>query len=228
MKRLKVITAVALIFVLGFLAGSLGTKMYMKKKFMRFADANPQQRLNIIMERLTEDLDLTDTQQAQIRPVLEESLEKFAKRRKEFLPHVHGPLSRNIKLIREFLTDEQQKKLDTILAKRFGRLPGHHFRNSPPGIPPDEYIEQIATKLNLSGEQINKVRPVLENAYKQQQELILEARELRKESRKMFREGMDSIRNATVEQLKPYFTEEQIEEFLELHNFSTEQDQRER
>jgi len=66
-SKLKVSVGVLLVFVLGILAGSLGTQAYMKYRVSRFVERGHEARAELFLGRLSHDLDLTETQQTEIR-----------------------------------------------------------------------------------------------------------------------------------------------------------------
>ncbi|NWF55062.1 MAG: hypothetical protein HXY45_09740 [Syntrophaceae bacterium] len=80
-----------------------------------------------IVKRLTQDLDLTKAQQAEIRKIVEESEEKITAIRKQYWPEIKGIIDRSFALMREKLSPEQQKKLD-MLHEKLEHPPG---RNQP-------------------------------------------------------------------------------------------------
>lgn len=86
---------------------------------------NPEEQLN----RLAKELDLTDDQKAQIKPILEDRHEKM---QKLFADESLSPEDRRSKMreifeasnkkIRDVLNDDQKKKFDEMQAKRRERM----------------------------------------------------------------------------------------------------------
>lgn len=217
MKTLKVFTAIILIFTLGLLSGALGTKVYLKYKFKRFAEGKPAHHTNILMKKLTQNLDLTDAQQEEIKKILDNSMKDFRKKRKELLPQIHGPFSRNIDQIKTVLDDKQKEKLDTILAKRFHDIPENsrpHSRRNQKS--PDLSLKNMVEKLNLTDDQITNVRPIIENFAKERKAVLEENRNRLQENRKILEKDFNELKDATTNQLEPFLTQEQLTKYKEL------------
>jgi hypothetical protein len=217
MKMMKVITAIILIFALGLLAGSLGTKIYMNDRIMQFAGGNLSVRTNMLIGRLTDELDLTDTQQTEIKVILESPLKDLTRLRKEFLPRIRGPLSLTLDKIREILDDEQRKKLDAILAKRIGPFPQlRPGRITPDRILPDQYIEDLLERLHLTEEQTKQIRPILVNSFQEKHAIRGKSMRLRLETRNTLKRDMENLKSSTQDKLHPLLSEQQMNEYIKL------------
>jgi Spy/CpxP family protein refolding chaperone len=119
MKRLKLVIGVTLVFLAGALAGSLGTGIYLRHKMEAFEGGRHggPERTSFLVKRFTHDLDLTDAQQAEVKKIIEESEEKIMAIRQQYLPEIKGIIGQSFALMREKLSPEQQKKLDTLYEK---------------------------------------------------------------------------------------------------------------
>ena len=130
MKKWKLIAGVALVFVLGVLVGSMGTRFYHRDWSGRFFQ-EPSARKALILKRLTKELNLTEAQQKEFRPIVEETekkLEAFGLERRSAVKPI---LDESFSRMKEKLDPEQQKKLDELRAKHEARLKDkkrkHHF-----------------------------------------------------------------------------------------------------
>jgi len=119
MKRMKLVIGIALVFLVGALAGSLGTGLFLRHKmeqFERSRHGGPERAASLV-KRFTHDLDLTGAQQAAVRKIVEESEEKIRAIRQQYLPEIKGIIDQSFALMRENLSPEQQKKLDKLYEK---------------------------------------------------------------------------------------------------------------
>jgi Spy/CpxP family protein refolding chaperone len=130
MKKWKLIAGVALVFVLGLLVGSLGTRYYHRDWSGRFFQ-EPTARKALMLKRLTKDLGLTEAQQKDFRAIVEETDKKLETFGVERRAAVRAIIDESFSRMKEKLDPEQQKKLDELRAKHEARLKDktrrHHF-----------------------------------------------------------------------------------------------------
>jgi hypothetical protein len=120
--RWKLIAGLLLVFVLGILAGSLGTGFYLKHRLTPLIK-EPRARKTFIMKRLSKELNLTSDQKKKIDPIVVQMIEK---RREYYLknrPEIKTIMDQGFALIREELNEDQKKKLD-VLREKFHRRRG--------------------------------------------------------------------------------------------------------
>ena len=117
MKRFKPIAGILLIFILGTLTGVLA------QRFLEiFKDEHPphhrnvEQRVNFIIERLTDDLDLSASQREEIRPIVAATEKKVRVIRDEYAPRIQALHDASIAEIKTKLNHGQQAKLDRMHA----------------------------------------------------------------------------------------------------------------
>jgi len=114
--RWKLISGLLLVFVLGILAGSLGTGFYLKHRLAPLIK-EPRARKTFIMKRLAKELNLTSDQKTKIDPLVEQMIEK---RREYYLknrPEIKTIMDQGFAQIREELNEDQKKKLDGLREK---------------------------------------------------------------------------------------------------------------
>lgn len=129
-SKLKFAASVALVFLVGALAGALGGSIYFKVRIEKIFHGGPPKG-EIILERLTEHLDLTPTQLEEIRPIVMASGKKLLDLRRQFLPqikHLHEQVRAQI---RTKLDEKQKRKFD-----EFNERLEKRFRGRPPFLPP--------------------------------------------------------------------------------------------
>lgn len=113
MKRWKLISGLLLVFVLGVLAGSFGTRIYLKDRFEHLRK-DPKARQDFIMRKLSKELELTPDQKIKVEKIVEQM---GAKRREFFLknrPEIKKIMDEGFAQIRKELNSDQQKKLDVL------------------------------------------------------------------------------------------------------------------
>jgi hypothetical protein len=115
MRHLKPIVGILLLFILGALAGALAARFY-----SAYENGRPhhrrslEERVEFIMKRLTDDLDLSATQQKDIRPIVAATEEKVRSIRDEYGPKIRALHDASIKEIKTRLAPGQQAELDRI------------------------------------------------------------------------------------------------------------------
>lgn len=113
MKRWKLVSGLLLVFVLGILAGSFGTRVYLKDRFEHLRK-DPKARQDFIMRKLSKELELTQDQKTKIEKIVEQV---GAKRREFFLknrPEIKRIMDEGFLQIKKELNNDQQKKLDAL------------------------------------------------------------------------------------------------------------------
>jgi hypothetical protein len=130
MKKWKLISGVALVFVLGVLVGSLGTRFYQRDWAERFFQ-EPSARKAMILKRLTKDLGLTETQQKEFKVIIDETDKKLETLGLERRSAVKAIFDESFLRMKEKLDPEQQIKLEELKARHEARVKDkrrrHHF-----------------------------------------------------------------------------------------------------
>ncbi len=129
-KKIKIIAGVTAVFFLGVLAGSLGTGIYVKHRIGRFIKGDLPERHAAIMKKLTARLELTDSQQAEIGKIVEDSLTELYAFRQKHSAESEAIIDRAVEKIKEKLNEDQRQKMDElrIKLKKYG-LPGKKVRS---------------------------------------------------------------------------------------------------
>ena len=127
MNKAKLTAGIVLIFILGVLTGVLSTELYHKNSFRDHPPrpSTPEERTDFIMKRLARDLDLTDDQAVEIRPIVEESEKAMSELMDRISPEREQIMHQGFMAIREKLNPDQQVKLDEIRERirNFRRKP---------------------------------------------------------------------------------------------------------
>jgi hypothetical protein len=116
MRKWKLVAGVVLVFVLGVVAGSLGTGLYHNYVFSRHK-ADPSARKAFILERFSRDLDLTEAQRKEFKSIIDgmedRREELFRHSRSEFVKMV----DQGFMQMKKVLNPDQRKKLDELMEK---------------------------------------------------------------------------------------------------------------
>jgi Spy/CpxP family protein refolding chaperone len=135
MKQWKVVIGLLLVFILGALAGSLGTGMVLKRHHPFFG-GKPEDRKVFIMKRLTRRLDLSEEQKVRIGAIVERVQSETFRQIREGRQRMRQQLQKGFAEIRKELTPEQQRRFDEMKAERERRRKERGRRFHGPWPPP--------------------------------------------------------------------------------------------
>jgi Spy/CpxP family protein refolding chaperone len=131
MKRWKIITALALVFILGVLTGIVGTGIAFKHG-LPFGFRDPEQRKAFIMKRLERKLDLTAAQLVRVAAIVDRRHDQARDQFRRHRQALHAFMAESFAEIRKELTPEQQVKLDAFEAELEARFRKRGRRFPPP------------------------------------------------------------------------------------------------
>jgi Spy/CpxP family protein refolding chaperone len=112
--KLKLWMLALVIFFLGGISGAAVHALYKVKT----TSLSPQPPRQGMMEKMKQDLSLTDEQTTQIKTILEDSRKEFRRVVKEECPSIGKIRENTSQRIRAILTPEQQQKFDEIRKQR--------------------------------------------------------------------------------------------------------------
>jgi hypothetical protein len=131
MKKWRLVGGVILVFAVGALAGSAGTQVYHRHWVDRFWK-DPASRKTVFLEKLTRELHLSEAQQKDFIPIIEEADKKIEATRQNLRADIKRILDEGFDRMKEKFNPGQEQMLEDLRAKhehRFGdwkRKP--HFR----------------------------------------------------------------------------------------------------
>jgi len=131
-SKLKFVAGVALVFFVGVLSGALGASLYFEARTEKMFHGRPPHGEEIV-SRLTQDLNLTPAQQAEIRPIIMAFEKKASALKEQFRPQMKQLRYQVTAQIRTRLNEIQKKTFDEINEKLEKR-----FRHRPPLPPPPD------------------------------------------------------------------------------------------
>ena len=131
MKKWRLVGGVILVFALGVLAGSVGPQVYHRYWVDRFWK-DPGVRKTALLEKLTKELHLSEDQQKEFLPIIEETDKDLEGARQNIRADIKRILDKGFARMKEKLNPGQQQMIEELRAKherRFGdRNRKHHFR----------------------------------------------------------------------------------------------------
>lgn len=116
MNRWKLISGLLLVFVLGVLAGSFGTGVYLKDRFEHIRK-DPKVRQDFIMRKLSKKLSLTPDQEIKIGKIVEQIGERRREYYRKNRPEIKRIMDEGFSQIRKELNSDQQEKLEVLREK---------------------------------------------------------------------------------------------------------------
>lgn len=125
MKRLKAITGILAIFILGIMTGVLGTGMVVKHRIESFHEKGLPPIRPMFMKRIGSRLDLTPAQRVEVEKIIDTLQIELRGIRRDFHPKIKAAFDNSFEQIKKHLTEPQKQKLDKIRSE----LPRHF----PPG-----------------------------------------------------------------------------------------------
>ena len=172
MNRIKLAIGIILLLLLGAIAGSVGTGIYIRHRIEHIGPVKPP-KAHFLLRKLSRELDLTETQQVEIGKILEESHTEITALRRKFLPEIKEITDQSFVLIKEKLKEEQKQKLDKLHGKlkrwrKRGHLPPPPLEKSP-----ERIFSDLNKRLKLSEKQEIDVRPIIVKGVEAQREFVL-------------------------------------------------------
>ena len=116
MNTWKLVSGVALVFIVGALVGSIGTRFYLKNHY-RPLMLDPANRTAFVMKRLSKELGLSQDQKITVGKIVAQTGEKLHQHFLRMRPEMEAIIEDGFSQIRKELDDDQKKKLDALREK---------------------------------------------------------------------------------------------------------------
>ena len=123
MKNYKAIAGVVLVFALGAVCGAVVTHMVHHSRMEAFVGGGPEAREELLVKRLTHQLDLDSHQLELIKPIVHETHASIRQIRQQSRPQIEGLLDESQRRISAILRPEQREKFEKIIADRKAHHP---------------------------------------------------------------------------------------------------------
>jgi hypothetical protein len=215
MVKVKLWLGVFLVFILGILAGFLGSSIVVKHRLKKFVKEGPPPLF--FLKSLPAELDLDPTRQMEIEKILDQSRQELEALREKHFPQLKAIFDSSIKKIKAKLSTEQKKKFDAMMKD-------HRF--FPPEPPPPFFekkhagkiLADIIAQLNLSQEQTEQVRMIIEESITKRHKIFEkhppspdypDISQLRSE--------MDELDTYTEKRLAEILSPQQMEKYRGIH-----------
>ena len=215
MNRLKLITGVILVFLVGLLTGAVIAGLYYKERINNFAAGGPpeSERIRMLLDRFSHDLELTDIQKTEIEKVLRDVQDEIFQLSRKTFPQTEEVNEKGLEKIKEILNSEQRKKFNTFQNKMKRVHDRFAVRLDFPGKPPAPEIDKMKDLLGLTPEQVSEIKKIMDEGFQRREQIMKKNREdgspdfskIRREmmeSEEMQRSRIEKI--LTPDQLQPY------------------------
>ncbi|QDG51299.1 hypothetical protein FIV42_11270 [Persicimonas caeni] len=214
LKRILFTAAIACSFAFGANAFAHGGKGGKHARWQQMSDQEKlevmEKRLDEKVERMDEELDLTDTQEKKVRQILETSRtelmdirQRHKGDRKAGRKEARQVFKRTKAELAEVLTADQKAKFEEMRQKRRGKRHGKRMKRM---------FHHLDQKLDLDAQQEEKVRAIM----KETRQKIRQARQDNEGDRKAFRQAMRKEMQAGANKIEKVLDADQKKTFQEM------------
>jgi len=216
MIRLKLWLGLILVFILGALAGSVGTSMYYENRTERLTRYSYSARSHLFLKRLSKELDLTEAQKKEIVIIVDEYYTELSRIKRSVRPDIKELRDESFVAIKKTLTKEQKKKFDE-LRKRLERwTPRQRLQERLTRKTPEQMISLMKTRLGLTDEQEAKIRPIIQESFKEQEKILDKSRGQDRSGIRALRGELRQHQISVEEKLSKTLTAEQLVGYRKL------------
>lgn len=117
MKKWRMWTVIAIVFISGAVVGSGVTGFYVKHRVRGILHGDPSAVKIMIMKELTDELKLTPDQQGEIAGIVERTQLRVRELRMQYRPRMDAIINDGFADMKKGLSPEQQKKLEELHEK---------------------------------------------------------------------------------------------------------------
>lgn len=215
MNTAKPIVMLVLVLLVGMFAGSLGTRLYLRHEIERSrADRHdPEERIQRIVGRLTDELKLDNNQQAEVRKVVAATDARVTGIKASYEPELKRVYDQSFQRIGEILKDEQKAKLQKRQDKFSARYNAMYFkslRTAQAGLPD---TETIARYLGLNRSQQSQVDAILKGQREREGLIIEKYEKIDRPDLMAVDHEITEVRSASMKNLSGVMAKEQFERF---------------
>ena len=134
MKKWKLVTGLALVFILGLLVGSFGAGLYMKHHFIH-PRKNPSEMRAFLLKRFSQKLDLTEEQKNEFKAIIDQVGERLDEHFRKTHSEIGEIVEPGFSQMKKVLSPDQQEEFDELI-ERFEKHRKERPKHGPPGHPP--------------------------------------------------------------------------------------------
>lgn len=114
MTKWKVWLIIATVFASGVVIGVVGNQFCWRHTIRGILHRGPEAVRQVVMKKLTAELNLTKDQQEELQDILEETQFQLQQLRVKYHPQMEEIINNGVATMKTRLTPEQQKKLDAL------------------------------------------------------------------------------------------------------------------
>ena len=219
MRLLKVCVVILLIFIMGILAGTLGTGFFIKHRIGKFVQGGGPPPPIRILERLSAKLDPSKPQQMEIEKILKQAHDHLIDFRQMYRPEFEKIFNDTIEQIKQKLDSRQKQKLDKLTERL-----KHRFHNHPGPRPflsdktPEQVFSDMKMRLNLTKEQEADVRPIIESSIENKRKILKKYKDQQEQVFRSLSNEMQELQKSVNKRLGNTLTAEQMEDYRGFNN----------
>ena len=215
MNRLKLVIGVVLVFAVGLLVGAICTGLYYNNRLQMFAGGGPPTdvRVRMVLDDFSRDLELTETQRAEIGKILQDAQDQISDLRRKTFPQIEEINDKSLDLIREKLNDEQRERFNTFYNKMKSFHDRFAVRLDFPGRPFSRDIDELKNRLNLQPEQVAKLEEIMKDGFNKREKIMQESRQKQPPDFSRIRQEMTTVDDQEYEKIEKILNEEQREAY---------------
>lgn len=213
MNNAKFIITLALVLLVGILAGALGTRIYFKHQLQGHqaeGHRSSEERVSEIVNKLNDDLRLDASQKADIERIIIATDAKATAIRASYQPELKKIFDQGFDLVKEKLNDGQRAKLRARrerLSRRYNALYFRSLRTAQKGIAD---VNVLKDRLGLDGAQYARVGTILADQKNRQDFIIARYEKLENPDLAAVNSELAQVRETTEKQLAETLTPEQL------------------
>lgn len=132
----KKVLAGVVLFASGLVVGVFGARLWVERGTLALLHGDSRRFAEIVVRRLSIDLDLTAEQRTKLRPIVMSTAKRLAEIRREQEPKIQAAMEADIKAVKSILTPEQVEKFEDILRRIKERRKAFDRFGPPPPPPP--------------------------------------------------------------------------------------------
>ena len=223
MSKAKVVLGTLLIFALGVFAGAFGTNMYFKGRMEQlFSKGEPPPVVHLFMKRLSNKLDLTDTQRREIEGIVRQSYLEFQEVRRKFRPEIDTIMNNTFAEIEQKLDEEQQRQFKEFREQfRFshGRKGAFGKQSSKPfDRIARRFLAEVDRNLVLTEDQRLQVDEIIEKHLSEMRDILKSSRGGRQGETDESQAKLYDLNRQTEDRLRVILSEEQLMTYQKIWN----------
>lgn len=215
MNRLKLMTGVILVFVVGLLAGAVIAGYYYKERINDFAGGGPPEsaRIRMLLDRFSHDLKLSDAQKSKIEKILRDVQDEIYQLRRQTFPQIEVLNDKGLEQIKAILDNEQREKFNSFQDKMQRVHDRVAVRLAFPGKLPSPGIDEMKDFLDLTSGQVSKIKKIMDEDFQKREQIMEKNRKKDPPDFSKIRQQMREAEDIQRKKIEEILTAEQVEAY---------------